>query len=61
MIYQHPTSLSARLANLTACVLVGLTFAVIGLNAATGCGQGGECIGWADLNRPAETQLALGQ
>jgi hypothetical protein len=50
MLYPTPTSLSQRLANIAGAALVGVLFAWIGLNVASGCGQrGGACIAPHDL------------
>ncbi len=48
----YPTALRPLhiLANLGGALLVGVFFAVIGLNAVSGCGQsGGQCIGLHDF------------
>ncbi|MBF0374819.1 MAG: hypothetical protein HQL39_15545 [Alphaproteobacteria bacterium] len=49
---------TAFLGNLAASVLLGGWLALIGLNAAAGCGQGGSCIGLADFATPSAVQLA---
>ena len=56
MLYPRPHSLIDHLANGGCALLVGLAFAFIGLNAASGCGQsGGSCIGLGDFAAaPAE-------
>lgn len=60
MIYSTPRSILHHLANAGGALLVGLVFAFIGLNAASGCGEsGGQCIGVKDLlGAPPPAQLA---
>jgi hypothetical protein len=58
MLFPSPRSVTKHLANFAACMAVGLLFAYIGLNVASGCGQGGECIGARDFTSPpAPTRL----
>ena len=56
MLYPSPHTLLGHCANGGSALLVGIAFALIGLNAASGCGQsGGSCIGIGDFaNPPAE-------
>jgi hypothetical protein len=60
MLFPHPRSVFDHLANAACALLVGLFFAYIGLNVASGCGQtGGTCIEVRDLLRaPPSPQLA---
>lgn len=59
MLYAHPTRILHHLANAGLAVVVGLFFAYIGLNAASGCGQRpGQCISIGDFTQPADPQLA---
>lgn len=60
MLYPHPHSVFDHLANAASALLVGLVFAFVALNAASGCGQpGGACIAVKDLvSQPPATQLA---
>ncbi len=55
----HPTQRPSQIfANVGGAVLVGLFFAVVGLNAASGCGErNGQCIGVKDFSR-APAQIA---
>jgi hypothetical protein len=62
MFHSAPHSLLGHLANGGGILLVGLMFAFIGLNAASGCGQpGGSCIRVADLAHPQAAALSLAQ
>ncbi len=61
MLYPSPRTILQHLANMAGALFVGLFFAFIGLNAASGCGQsGGQCIQVKDLvsTPPAAEQLA---
>jgi hypothetical protein len=50
MIYRTPARPAQFLANIGGAILVGLVFAVVGLNAASGCGEhSGQCIGLKDF------------
>ena len=50
MFYATPTRPAQFLANVAGALLIGLFFAVVGLNAASGCGQSaGQCIGLTDF------------
>lgn len=58
MIYPTSQRLPQFLANVGGALLVGLLFAVVGLNAASGCGESnGQCIGFKDFVGHSE-QLA---
>ena len=58
MIYPSSQRLSQFFANVGGALLVGLFFAVVGLNAASGCGEDhGQCIGLKDFIGHSE-QLA---
>lgn len=55
MLYPTPQRLLHHFANVAGALLVGAMFAVVGLNAASGCGQaGGQCIGVHDLTQPPQ-------
>ncbi len=61
MLYSAPRTVLHHLANMGGALFVGLFFAFVGLNAASGCGQaGGQCIAVKDLlhTPPAAEQLA---
>ena len=58
MLFPRPQTVTAHLANAGGAVLVGLFFAFIGLNVASGCGQGGQCIGVHDLVNAPPAQMA---
>ena len=59
MIYSNPARPAQFLANVGGAVLIGLFFAVIGLNAASGCGQAdGQCIGLKDFTPSPQMQIA---
>ncbi len=59
MLFIHPRSFAHHLANAACALAVGLVFAFVGLNAASGCGQpGGACIHLSDLS-PQAPQVAL--
>ena len=50
MIYRETTRIGQVLANIGGALVVGLFFAVVGLNAASGCGESnGQCIGLKDF------------
>lgn len=49
---------AAFLCNVAGSLLLGGWLALIGLNVAAGCGQGGSCIGLADFAAPTAVQLA---
>lgn len=49
MLFPHPQRFHQYLANVAGALGVGLLFAYMGLNAASGCGQGGQCIELHDL------------
>ena len=49
MLFCRPRNLTMHLCNAGGALLVGLLFAFVGLNAASGCGQGGQCIGLKDF------------
>ena len=50
MLFPRPRSVFDHLANASCALLIGLLFAYIGLNMASGCGQaGGSCIEVRDL------------
>jgi len=50
MFYRSPARPAEFLANVGGAVLIGLFFAVVGLNVASGCGQSdGQCIGVMDF------------
>ncbi|HIJ63864.1 MAG TPA: hypothetical protein HPQ04_14325 [Rhodospirillaceae bacterium] len=52
MLFPTPQRLLHHFANAAGALLVGAMFAVVGLNAASGCGQtGGQCIGVHDLTQ----------
>lgn len=53
MLYRETQTKKAYLANAIGALLVGLFFAYVGLNAASGCGQGGECIRMMDFVGPS--------
>jgi len=50
MLFPQAQSLGKHLSNAVGAILVGVMFAYIGLNAATGCGQGGQCVHLSDLS-----------
>jgi len=50
MLFPNAHSLAKHLSNACGALMVGLLFAYIGLNAATGCGQGGQCIRLSDFS-----------
>ncbi len=58
MLFPSPRTIGMHLANAAGVLVVGLFFAYIGLNAASGCGQGGgSCIAVKDLiSPPAQSQ-----
>ena len=59
MFYRNPARPAQFLANIGGAVLIGLFFAVIGLNAASGCGQAdGQCIGLKDFTPSSNIQIA---
>ena len=59
MIYRNPARPAEFLANAAGAVLIGLFFAVVGLNVASGCGQtDGQCIGVKDFTNTRPVQLA---
>ena len=63
MLFPSPRTVGMHLANVFGVLLVGLFFAYIGLNAASGCGQGGgSCIVMKDLMSSGgqSQQLAVG-
>ncbi len=50
MLYSHPRRPAQLVANIFGAVAIGLFFAVVGLNAASGCGEtNGQCIGVHDF------------
>lgn len=51
MLFPHPHTLPQKMANIVGLVLVGGLFVATGLNAASGCGDGGECIAAGDFTR----------
>ncbi len=58
MFYPTPKRPMEMVANLGGALVIGLFFAVVGLNAASGCGQtDGQCIGVKDFVG-AQTQIA---
>lgn len=59
MLFPHAKTFRQHLGNALGALLVGLLFAYIGLNAATGCGQGGQCVQLSDFSgRDLPTQMA---
>jgi hypothetical protein len=53
MLYSQPHSVVGHFANVCCALMIGLFFAFIGLNLASGCGQpGGACIAVKDLVSP---------
>jgi hypothetical protein len=59
MFYPSPARPAHFIANLAGAVLIGLFFAVIGLNVASGCGQSdGQCIGAKDFSNSHPVRLA---
>lgn len=51
MLYPTPRRPGQILANIGGAVFVGLFFAIVGLNAASGCGeQHGQCISLKDFS-----------
>ncbi|HVI50429.1 MAG TPA: hypothetical protein VM661_04395 [Candidatus Sulfotelmatobacter sp.] len=50
MLFPNAQSIAKHLSNAAGALLVGLVFAYIGLNAATGCGQGGQCVSLSDFH-----------
>ena len=63
MLFPHPSTVIMHLCNASGALLIGLLFAFIGLNAASGCGQGGgQCISVHDFTHaeapPPPDQLA---
>ncbi|OIQ84517.1 hypothetical protein GALL_336580 [mine drainage metagenome] len=52
MFSPHSRGLTRHLTNLMGALTIGLVFAYIGLNAASGCGQGGQCIRLSDFMQP---------
>jgi hypothetical protein len=59
MFYRSPARPAQFLANVGGAVMIGLFFAVIGLNAASGCGQtDGQCIGIKDFVPTQSVQIA---
>jgi len=61
MLYDQPRSLRHHVLNTVGALVIGIMFAFVGLNAASGCGEaGGQCIGVKDLLTapPAAPQLA---
>ena len=59
MFYPRPARPAQFLANVGGAILIGLFFAVVGLNVASGCGQAeGQCIGIGDFTNSHPTQLA---
>ena len=59
MFYPSPARPAQFLANVAGAVVIGLFFAVIGLNAASGCGErNGQCIGAKDFTSSQPVQIA---
>jgi len=60
MLFCHPRNVTMHLCNACGALLVGLFFAFVGLNAASGCGQGGQCIALTDFVTapPVASQIA---
>ena len=59
MFYRTPARPAQFLANVGGAVLIGLFFAVVGLNVASGCGQAdGACIGVKDFAPSHDVQMA---
>ena len=59
MFYRTPARPVEFLANVAGAVLIGLFFAVVGLNVASGCGQAdGQCIGVKDFSNSHPVQVA---
>jgi hypothetical protein len=59
MFYPSPARPAQFLANVAGAVVIGLFFAVIGLNAASGCGErNGQCIGAKDFSNSHPVQIA---
>ena len=59
MFYRTPARPAQFLANVGGAVLIGLFFAVVGLNVASGCGQAeGQCIGVKDFAPSHNVQIA---
>lgn len=58
MLYPETRSLRGQSVNFVAAVFMGLFAAFVGLNAASGCGQGGECIQVTDFTASPGVQLA---
>jgi hypothetical protein len=59
MFYPSPARPAQFLANVAGAVLIGLFFAVVGLNVASGCGQAdGQCIGVKDFTNSHPIQVA---
>jgi hypothetical protein len=55
MIYSAPKRPLEHLANIGGAVAIGLMFAAVGLNVASGCGQSnGQCIAVRDFVAPQE-------
>ena len=59
MFYPSPARPAQFLANVGGAIAIGLFFAVVGLNVASGCGQAeGQCIGVKDFTNSTPTQFA---
>jgi hypothetical protein len=59
MFYRSPARPAQFLANVGGAVLIGLFFAVVGLNVASGCGQSdGQCIAVRDFAPSHQVQIA---
>lgn len=61
MLFPNAQSFAKHLGNAAGALLVGLFFAYIGLNAATGCGQGGQCVGLSDLRLPEQMPVQIAE
>jgi len=59
MFYPSPARPAQFLANIGGVILIGLFFAVVGLNVASGCGQAdGQCIAVKDFTNSHAVQVA---
>ncbi len=59
MFYPRPAPPPQIPAPVAGAVMIGLFFAVIGLNVASGCGQrDGQCIGAKDFSNSHPVQIA---
>jgi len=59
MFYPAPARPAHMVANVGGAILIGLFFAVVGLNVASGCGQAeGQCIAVKDFTNSHPVQIA---